>query len=64
MWIDDNDFLEAEAMQDIKLLTSDIQTPEEAIEILLLHGYPTEKVFEIVENKFNVIFDIKEEEKR
>jgi len=63
MWIDDNDFLEAEAMDDIKILISDVQTPEEAVETLLLHGYPTKKVFEIAEDKFNVIFNVKEEEK-
>ncbi len=62
MWIDDNDFLEAEAIDEIKLLISDIQTPEEAIEILLLQGYPTNKVFETIEDKFGVSFEEKKEE--
>ncbi len=66
MWIDDSDFLEAEAMDDIKLLISDTRTPEEAMETLFLHGYPSDKVFKAVEDRFGVTYTLanKQEEKK
>lgn len=63
MWIDDNDFLEAEAMDDIKLLISDTRTPEEAMETLFLHGYPSSKVFKAVEDRFGVTYTLASKEK-
>ena len=62
MWIDDNDFLEAQAMDDIKLLISDTKTPEEAMETLFLHGYPSNKVFKAVEDRFGVTYTLKRKE--
>jgi len=64
MWIDDNDFLEAEAMDEIKLLVSNTETPEEAMETLFLHGYPSKKVFKVVEDRFGVVYNIKKKEKK
>ena len=64
MWIDDNDFLEAEAMDDIKLLISDTQTPEEAMETLFLHGYPSDKVFKAVEDRFGVTYTLESKKRR
>ena len=46
-------------MDDIKLLISDTETPEEAMETLFLHGYPSDKVFKAVEDRFGVTYTLK-----